>query len=130
MKRLFSLFTCTLLLLACGGGDDAGGGGTPTGGSEYLNVSNVDIPGGNTTATLNIQASQNCEWVISWNDSWIRSVSPTKGRGTRNAGPWYYGRGVLSGGVLVWRCILRFFRVNEILFVITPLLFPKRITSF
>ena len=84
MKRLFSLFTCTLLLLACGGGDDAGGGGTPTGGSEYLNVSNVDIPGGNTTATLNIQASQNCEWVISWNDSWIRSVSPTKGRGSQN----------------------------------------------
>lgn len=84
MKRLFSLIACTFLLLACGGGDDAGGGGTPTGGSEYLNVSNVDIPGGNTTATLNIQASQNCEWVISWTDSWIRSVSPTKGRGSQN----------------------------------------------
>ena len=83
MKKIFC-FAYTLLLLACGGGDDAGGGGSQTGGSEYLNVSNVDIPGGNTTATLNIQASNNCEWVISWSDSWIRSMSPTKGRGSQN----------------------------------------------
>ena len=83
MKKIFC-FACTLLLFACGGGDDAGGGGSQTGGSEYLNVSNVDIPGGNTTATLNIQASNNCEWVISWAESWIRSISPTTGRGTQN----------------------------------------------
>ena len=84
MKKIFC-FACTLLLFACGGGDDAGGGGSQTGGSEYLNVSNVDIPGGNTTATLNIQASNNCEWVISWSDSWIRSITPAKGRGSQNA---------------------------------------------
>ena len=84
MKKIFC-FAYTLLLFACGGGDDAGGGGSQTGGSEYLNVSNVDIPGGNTTATLNIQASNNCEWVISWTESWIRSISPTTGRGTQNA---------------------------------------------
>ena len=83
-KRLLLMLTCDLML-ACGGGDDAGGGGSQTGGSEYLNVSNVDIPGGNTTATFNIQASNNCEWVISWTESWIRSISPTTGRGTQNA---------------------------------------------
>ena len=43
-ERILFLF-CTLLLVACGGGGDDGGGGTPSGGSEYLNVSNVDIPG-------------------------------------------------------------------------------------
>lgn len=85
MKKLTTYLFMLTLLIACGGGDDAGGGGSQTGGSEYLNVSNVDIPGGNTTATLNIQASNNCEWIISWNESWIRSISPTKGRGNQNA---------------------------------------------
>lgn len=85
MKKLTTYLFMLTLLIACGGGDDAGGGGSQTGGSEYLNVSNVDIPGGNTTATLNIQASNNCEWVISWTESWIRSISPTTGRGNQNA---------------------------------------------
>ena len=82
-ERILFLF-CTLLLVACGGGGDDGGGGTPSGGSEYLNVSNVDIPGGNTTATLIINASQNCDWIITWSESWIRSINPTKGRGSQN----------------------------------------------
>ena len=76
------MFSC-LLLIACGGGDE-GGNNTPSGGNEYLNVSNVDIPGGNTTATLYINASQNCEWLVTWTDSWIRSINPTKGRGSQN----------------------------------------------
>ena len=73
-----------MLLIACGGGDDAGDN-TPSGSNEYLNVSNVDIPGGNTTATLYISASQNCDWIITWSESWIRSINPTKGRGNQNA---------------------------------------------
>ena len=89
-KRLLSFviyhlsFSLVLLLTACGGGDDAGGG-TPSGGNEYLNVQDVDIPGGNTTATLYINASQNCDWIITWSESWIRSINPTKGRGSQNA---------------------------------------------
>lgn len=86
MKKLLLLLYSLLLILSCGGGDDAGSGGGSSGspaGSEYLNVSNVDIPGGNTTATLSIQASNNCEWVVSWSDSWIR-ISPTSGRGSQN----------------------------------------------
>lgn len=81
----FYLLTLLFSLFACGGGDDGGGGSTPSGGSEYLNVRDVDIPGGNTTATLNIQASNNCDWTISWSDSWIRSINPNSGRGTQNA---------------------------------------------
>ena len=84
MKKILAYMMSALLLIACGGGDD-GDGNTPTGGSEYLNVQNVDIPGGNTTATLYISASPNCDWKVSWNESWIRSISPRTGRGTQNA---------------------------------------------
>lgn len=84
MKKYLSYLFVALLFIACGGGDDAGGD-APSGGNEYLNVQNVDIPGGNTTATLYINASQNCEWIVSWNESWIRSINPTKGRGSQNA---------------------------------------------
>lgn len=52
--------------------------------TEYLNVSDVDIPGGNTTATLSIQASQGCDWVVSSNETWITGINPTKGRGSQN----------------------------------------------
>ena len=85
MKKTLLYLVSSLLIIACGGGDDAGGGGTPSGGSEYLNVQNVDIPGGNTTATLYISASQNCDWTVTWSESWIRSIMPSKGRGTQNA---------------------------------------------
>ena len=70
--------------MACSGGGD-GGGNTPSGSNEYLNIQNVEVPGGNTTATLNIQASNNCEWTIAWTENWIRSISPTSGRGSQNA---------------------------------------------
>ena len=78
-----SFSVALLLLLACGGGGDAGGG-SATGGNEFLNVKDVDIPGGNTTATLSISASQNCDWTVTWSESWIRSIMPSKGRGTQN----------------------------------------------
>jgi hypothetical protein len=83
MKRNILYLFGLLLLIACGGGDDSGGGSS-TGGSEYLNVSDIDIPGGNTTATLQVNASNNCDWVVSSSDSWIRSINPTKGRGSQN----------------------------------------------
>jgi hypothetical protein len=84
MKKRILFLLAIFAMIACGGGDDAGGN-TPSGGNEYLNVQNVDIPGGNTTATLSITASQNCEWTITWSESWIRSINPTKGRGSQNA---------------------------------------------
>ena len=83
MKKTLLYLVSVLMLFACGGDD--GGGSAPTGSNEYLNASNVDIPGGNTTATLYINASQNCDWIITWSESWIRSINPTKGRGNQNA---------------------------------------------
>lgn len=83
MKRIIPYLLGIILLLSCGGGDDSGGG-SPSGGSEYLNVQSIDVPGDATTATLSIQASNNCDWVITYNDSWIRSITPTKGRGSQD----------------------------------------------
>lgn len=80
MKKL-TLFLSCLLFLSCGG--DSGGDGNATT-SEYLNVTDIDLYGDATTVNMNIQASNNCQWVISWTDSWIRSVSPTTGRGNQN----------------------------------------------
>lgn len=76
------LFVPFLLFLSCGGDDGSGGGSSS--GSEYLNVVDLDIPGGNTTATLSVQASNNCEWNITWSDSWILNITPSKGRGVQN----------------------------------------------
>ena len=80
MKKTLSFLFAFLLLVACGG-DDAGEG--PSGGSEYLNVSDITIPTGNTTATMYIKASANCEWTITCAESWI-SFSEKSGRGDLN----------------------------------------------
>ena len=81
MKKSIIYLISILSLMACSGGDDGGGGNTPSGGSEYLDgeIKMSD----NTTAILSINASQNCQWVITWSDSGIQSVSPTTGRGSR-----------------------------------------------
>lgn len=81
-KSLLYLLIVTTFISCSGGGGN--GEDTPSGGTEYLNVQNLDIPGGNTTATLSIQASANCEWIIKWSDDWIRSVSPSEGRSSQN----------------------------------------------
>ena len=80
MKKTILYLITILSLMACSGGD-SGGGDTPSGGSEYLDgeIKMSD----NTTAILTINASQNCQWVITWSDSGIQSVSPTTGRGSR-----------------------------------------------
>ena len=82
MKQSYLFLFALLLLIAACGGDDGGGGGSATGGSEYLDgeISLTD----QTTAILRINASHNCQWVISWNDNAIQSISPTTGRGSRD----------------------------------------------
>lgn len=82
MKKVLLFLFALLLLIACGG-DDAGGGEGPSGGNEYLNVADISIPTGNTTATMYIKASANCEWTITCDESWI-SFSEKSGRGDLN----------------------------------------------
>ena len=80
MKKVLLFLFAVLLLIACGG-DDAGDG--PSGGSEYLNVSDIAISTGNTTATMYIKASANCEWTITCAESWV-TFSEKSGRGDWN----------------------------------------------
>lgn len=75
-----SFFICLILFVACGGSDEDD---SPSGGNEYLNVADINIPTGNTTATMYIKASDNCEWTVSCGESWV-SFSETKGRGDLN----------------------------------------------
>ena len=79
MKKYILYLLGFCLLLSCGGG--GGGEDSPSGGSEYLNAQDVVVNGDQTSATLEISASQNCSWNISWSDSWISSISPNNGRG-------------------------------------------------
>lgn len=83
MNRIFLYLLSLSLLLACSGGDSSND--SPSGGSEYLNVSDIVVQGDQTSATLNINASQNCSWTITWADSWISSISPYSGRGNGSA---------------------------------------------
>lgn len=80
--RKYLFLIASVLVIGCNGGGESGSGDTPSGGSEYLNVSNVDITGDQTNATLSINASQNCSWTISCGDSWITNISPSGGRGS------------------------------------------------
>ncbi len=82
MKKPYLLFVAFLLLMTACGGDDGGGGGGSAAGSEYLD-GEVSLTNP-TTAVLHINASPNCQWVISWNDNAIQSISPTTGRGSRD----------------------------------------------
>lgn len=82
MKKPYLLFVAFLLLMTACGGDDGGGGGSSAAGSEYLD-GEVSLTNP-TTAVLHINASPNCQWVISWNDNAIQSISPTTGRGSRD----------------------------------------------
>ena len=92
MKKISFLTFVLLLIVSCGGDDDPrnGGGNQSTGGSEYLNVnngsSNLDISSNSTQVTLRIDASQGCEWRITWDEgqTWIRSINPSSGRGSKD----------------------------------------------
>lgn len=80
MKRQLFFLLSLLLFIACGSDD---GENSLEGGNEYLNVSDINIPNGNTTATMYIKASANCNWTITCDSSWI-SFSDKSGRGDMN----------------------------------------------
>ena len=82
MRRFILYLFGICSLLSCGGGGGSNGGDVPSGGSEYLNVNSVDISGDQTSATLTINASQNCSWTVSCVDTWISNISPSSGRGS------------------------------------------------
>ena len=85
MKKTYLLFLSSILLLCSSCVKSEEGEDIPTASSEYLNASNVDIAGDQTSATISIKASANCNWSVTCNESWINSISPSSGRGSGEA---------------------------------------------
>lgn len=72
----------SIVLFACSSGGD--GGESPSGGNEYLNIpKDITVLQGNTTTTLQINASSNLEWNITCDQQWVR-FSQQSGRGSAN----------------------------------------------
>lgn len=80
MKKNQFYILSIFLFFACGSSDDY----TPTPTKEHLE-GNISIKD-SVTAVLNVKASSSCEWIITWENSAIQSVSQTTGRGSATNG--------------------------------------------
>lgn len=85
MKRIYLFLLSSLLLINNSCVKNEEGEDIPSASSEYLNATNVDIAGDQTSATISIKASDNCSWSLTCSESWISSISPSSGRGTGEA---------------------------------------------
>lgn len=85
MKKIYLLLLTNILLICSSCVKSEEGEDIPTASSEYLNAANVDIAGDQTSATISIKASANCNWSIACSESWISSISPSSGRGNGEA---------------------------------------------
>ncbi len=82
MKRIYLLLLSSILLINISCVKSEEGEDIPTASSEYLNAANVDITGDQTSTTISINASDNCNWNVTCNESWISSISPSSGKGS------------------------------------------------
>lgn len=81
MKRIY-IVSSVILLLVCSCVKSGNGEDMPTAGLEYIDVPNkVDIQGEETSASIAISASDNCNWTVSCSDPLVSNISPTSGRG-------------------------------------------------
>ena len=84
MKRIY-IVSSVILLLVCSCVKSGNGEDIPTAGLEYIDVPNkVDIQGEETSASITISASDNCNWTVSCSDPLVSNISPTSGRGDGN----------------------------------------------
>ena len=81
MKRIY-IVSSVILLLVCSCVKSGDGEDMPTAGLEYIDVPNkVDIQGEETSASIAINASDNCNWTVSCSDPLVSNISPTSGSG-------------------------------------------------
>lgn len=85
MKKTYLLLLCYIFLICSSCVKSEEGEDIPTASSEYLNAANVNIAGEQTSATISIKASANCNWSLTCSESWISSISPNSGRGNGEA---------------------------------------------
>ena len=84
MKRIF-IISSVILLFVCSCVKSGDREDMPTAGLEYIEVpSKVDIQGEETSTSLTISASDNCNWAVSCSDPLVSNISPTSGRGDGN----------------------------------------------
>ena len=84
MKRIY-IVSSVILLLVCSCVKSGNGEDMPTAGLEYIDVPNkVDIQGEETSTSITISASDNCNWIVSCSDPLVSNISPTSGRGDGN----------------------------------------------
>lgn len=82
MNRIYLVLLCSILLFASSCVKSDGDENMPTAGSEYLEVNDkIVIEGEQTSATLSIDASNNCNWTISCSDALVSNISPSNGKG-------------------------------------------------
>ena len=83
MNRIYLVLLCSILLFASSCVKSDGDENMPTAGSEYIEVSDkLVIEGEQTSATLSIDASNNCNWTVSCSDTLVSNISPSNGKGT------------------------------------------------
>lgn len=82
MNRIFLVLLYSILLFASSCVKSDGDENMPTAGSEYIEVSDkLVIEGEQTSATLSIDASNNCNWTVSCSDALVSNISPSNGKG-------------------------------------------------
>lgn len=82
MNRIYLVLLCSILLFASSCVKSDGDENMPTAGSEYIEVSDkLVIEGEQTSATLSIDASNNCNWTVSCSDALVSNISPSNGKG-------------------------------------------------
>lgn len=82
MNRIYLVIFSSILLFASSCVKSEVDENMPKAGSDYLEVNeNIHIKGEQTSTTLSIDASDNCNWTVSCSDALVSNISPSSGKG-------------------------------------------------
>ena len=82
MNRIYLVIFSSILLFASSCVKSEVDENMPKAGSDYLEVNeNIFIKGEQTSTTLSIDASDNCNWTVSCSDALVSNISPSSGKG-------------------------------------------------
>lgn len=82
MNRIYLVIFSSILLFVSSCVKSEGDENMPKAGSDYLEVNEkILIKGEQTSTTLSIDASDNCNWTVSCSDALVSNISPSSGKG-------------------------------------------------